>query len=250
MRLPSARTVVRRLRRLGALLPWLALAAAGCAELGLDASSLGGVLSPGDAGASRSQVASGLKEALRIGTERAVASTSRPGGFLDDARLRIALPDGLATTARAARMVGFGAQVDALEVTMNRAAERASAEATTVFWDAVAKMTIPDAMGILNGGDDAATRYFRNATEQTLRARFEPVVTGAMQQVGVYQAYDGLAARYGALALVGDPKAMLNDHVTSETLDGLFSVLAREEKRIREDPAARTTALLREVFGR
>ena len=249
----AGRRCRRRMKRPATLLLLLALGPSGCAELGLEVPALEGVLGTragGDAGLSSSQIVSGLKEALRVGTDRAVATTSRSGGFLDDALLRIALPDELETTARAARMVGFGAQVDELEVTMNRAAERASGEAKGVFWDAVSKMTIQDATGILNGGDDAATRYFRSATEDTLRARFEPIVTSAMQQVGVYRAYDNLASRYGALGLLGDPKASLNDHVTDGTLDGLFSVLAGEEKRIRRDPAARTTELLRQVFGR
>lgn len=243
----------RRLRASRGLLLPLGLAVSGCAELGIDGSVLGdifGTQTGGGTEPSRSQIAAGLQEALRVGTQRAVATTSKPGGFLDDSLLRIALPDELQNAARAARVVGLGAQVDALEVTMNRAAERASAEATQVFWDAVAKLTIQDALGILNGGDDAATRYFRGSSENALRARFAPVVASAMSQAGVYQAYDGLASRYAALRLLGDPKAMLDEHVTNETLDGLFSVLAAEEKRIREDPAARTTALLRQVFGR
>jgi hypothetical protein len=248
---PQCRRRVRSLGPLRALLALASLAGLGCAELGLDAAAVGDLLGTGGgAGPTRSQVAAGLAEALRVGTERAVATTSRPGGFLDDPRLRIALPDELQTTAKAARAIGLGPQVDALEVTMNRAAEEASGQAVQVFGDAIGRMTIQDAFGILNGGDDAATRYFRQATEDSLRAHFEPVVASAMQEVGVYRAYDGLVSRYGALGLLGDPRASLDAHVTQATLDGLFSVLAREEKKIREDPAARTTALLRQVFGR
>ena len=237
----------------GFVLCLFAIAGFGCAELGIDASVVDDILAStgtnGGSGLSQSQVVSGLKEALRVGTERTVATTSSEGGFLDNSLLRIALPDQLQTTAKAARLVGFGSQVDSLEVTMNRAAEQASGEATEVFWEAVKEMSIQDAYGILNGGDDAATQYFRGATEDSLRARFEPVVTSAMEQVGVYQAYDGLTSSYSALGLLGDPKASLNEHVTTGTLDGLFSVLADEEKKIRDDPAARTTDLLKQVFG-
>lgn len=229
-----------------------ALGLVGCAELGIDASAVEDILdAAGSQGASldRGTVVAGLKEALRVGTERSVSRTSQRGGFLDDPLLRIALPDELETAATGLRAVGLGAKVDELEVTMNRAAERASGEATQVFWQAVSSMSIQDAYGILNGPDDAATTYFRGRTEGTLRQRFAPVVDGAMEQVGLYRAYDQLVASYSALALLQDPKAELNRYVTDETLDGLFTVLAQEEQRIREDPVARSTELLRKVFG-
>ncbi len=232
----------------------LALAAlcSGCAELGIDASALDQILVAargGGAGLDEGTVVSGLKEALRVGTERSVSLTSRDGGFLNDPLLRIALPDELRTMGRALRAVGMGKQVDALEITMNRAAETASAEAKSVFWQAVSTMSISDAHGILNGPQDAATSYFRGRTEGSLRERFAPVVERAMQQVGLYQAYDKLTSRYEALSLLGSPTVELNRYVTDETLDGLFTVLAQEEKRIRTDPMARSTELLEKVFG-
>lgn len=201
------------------------------------------------AGLSESTVVAGLKEALQVGTERTVATTSKSGGFLDNPLLRIALPDELDTMAQGLRAVGMGSQVDQLEVTMNRAAETASGEAKTVFWDAVTSMTISDAMAILNGPNDAATTYFRGRTEDSLRTRFEPVVDGAMKQVGLYQAYDQLLGQYQLLSLFQNPTVELNRYVTDETLDGLFQVLATEEQKIREDPVARSTDLLRTVFG-
>ena len=237
----------KRRGALGALL-WAALAAAGCAELGIDASALGGVL--GGPGLDRATVEAGLKEALRVGTQRSVARTSRPGGFLDDSLLRIALPEELDTAARGLRAVGLGAQVDALEVSMNRAAERASGEATEVFWQAVSKMSVSDAFGILNGPEDAATRYFRERTEGTLRARFTPVVDDAMREVGLYRSYEAVVARTRALPLMGMPNLDLKRYVTDQTLNGLFTVLAREEQRIRSDPLARSSELLQKVFGR
>jgi hypothetical protein len=202
------------------------------------------------AGLSESTVMAGLKQALQVGTERAIASTSKPGGFLDDPLLRIALPDDLDRMAKGLRTVGLGSRVDELEVAMNRAAEAASAEAATVFWDAIRSMTISDAMGILHGGDAAATEYFRSRTEGTLRERFSPVVDDAMKQVGLVQLYDQLVGRSQLLGLFGSPTVELNRYVTDQTLDGLFLVLAGEEKRIREDPVARSTDLLRTVFGR
>jgi hypothetical protein len=225
----------------------------GCAELGIDASAMEQVL--GAAGGSsrgldESTVASGLREALRVGTERSVARTSVAGGFLDDPLLHIALPDELDTLARGLRAVGMGSQVDALEVTMNRAAEQASGEAKAVFWQAVSSMSISDAYAILNGPENAATTYFRQRTEGTLRERFSPVVERAMQEVGLYRSYDALVARYSALSLFQSPTVELNRYVTDETLDGLFTVLAQEERRIRTDPLARSSELLRRVFGR
>ena len=232
----------------------LASAQLSCAELGIDPAMVEQVLTAAGAsgqgaGLSESTVVAGLKEALQVGTERTVATTSQRGGFLDNPLLRIVLPEELDTMAQGLRAVGMGGQVDQLEVTMNRAAETASGEAKAVFWDAVTSMTISDAMGILNGPDDAATSYFRGRTEGSLRERFAPVVDGAMKQVGLYQAYDQLVGQYQLLALFQNPTVELNRYVTDETLDGLFQVLATEEQRIREDPVARSTDLLRTVFG-
>jgi len=236
--------------RTGVVLLAMGLVLGGCAELGIDPAAVGQVLrAGGGAGLDRGTVVAGLKQALEVGTERSVARTSQRGGFLDDPLLRIALPEDLQTMAKGLRSVGMGAQVDALEVSMNRAAEQASAEATEVFWQAVSEMSIEDAFGILNGPEDAATTYFRGRTEDRLRQRFAPVVDGAMRQVGLYQAYDALLSRYQALAFFSDPTVELNRYVTDGTLDGLFTVLAQEEQRIRTDPVARSTDLLRTVFG-
>lgn len=231
----------------------LALVATACAELGIEPGALEQILvATRGAGPAldESTVVSGLKEALRVGTERSVSRTSREGGFWNDPLLRIALPDELESMGKALRAVGMGAQVDALELSMNRAAETASAEAKDVFWQAVRTMSISDAYEILNGPQDAATRYFRGRTESTLRERFSPIVERAMQEVGLYRAYDAVLSRYSALSLLGSPTVELDRYVTDETLDGLFTVLAQEEARIRTDPVARSTELLRRVFGR
>jgi hypothetical protein len=194
-------------------------------------------------------VVAGLKEALRVGTESAVGRTSQPDGFLGNAAIRIPLPDSLETMAGGLRAIGFGGQVDELEVAMNRAAERAAAEATDVFWEAIRGISFADARGILAGGDTAATAYFERRTRAPLRERFEPIVAEKMQQVGLARLYDDLAARYAALPFTTRPALDLRGYVTDEGLDGLFTVLAEEERRIRTDPAARVTTLLQQVFG-
>ena len=232
----------------------LAMACAGGTSGGdVDLGSLLSGLSGRDtaSGLDEGTVVSGLKEALRVGTERSVARTSRMDGFLADELIRIHTPESLRTMTQALRTVGFGARVDELEVAMNRAAERASGEAREVFWAGIRQMSVADAWGILNGGETAATDYFRATTQDALRARFAPIVEAQMQAVGLVRLYDDLVARYRALPLTGltAQPPDLRQHVTQGALDGLFLVLGQEEARIRQDPAARTSELLRRVFA-
>ncbi len=196
------------------------------------------------------RVVDGLKQALSIGTQNAVTQTSQLGGYLDDPAIRIKLPGALDTMATGLRMVGYGSQVDELYVGMNRAAEKAAGEAADVFLLGIRQMTFSDAMGILNGGDTAATEYFERTTRGTLFQRFEPIVTEKMGAVGVVQDYDQLVSRYTALPFTKKPNLDLQDYVTNQALDGLFTVLGDEERKIRTDAAARVTPLLREVFGK
>jgi hypothetical protein len=235
--------------RSGVLVLVLAWVVSGVGCTGLEGMDLGGLLlgtGPLDEGTA----ATGLKQALQVGTERTTSTLSEPGGFASDPNLRLRLPGELGQLAQALRTIGLGAQVDALEASMNEAAEQAAARAAPVFVSAVASMSIVDAFAILNGPEDAATRYFRDRTSETLRARFEPVVTASMAQVGLYGLYAQLVARYEAIPFATKrPSLDLEAYVTNRTLDGLFSTLATEEARIREDPGARTTALLRRVFG-
>jgi len=219
----------------------------GCA--GLEGMDLEGLLlgtGPLDEGT----VATGLKQALQVGADRTTSTLSEPGGFASDPELRLRLPGELGPLAQALRTIGLGGQVDALEASMNEAAEQAAAQAAPVFTSAIASMSIADAFAILNGPDDAATRYFQDRTSDTLRARFEPVVSASIAQVGLYGLYTELVARYEAIPFATKrPSLDLEAYVTNRTLEGLFSRLATEEARIREDPGARTTALLRRVFG-
>ncbi len=191
----------------------------------------------------------GLREALEVATRRAVTSTSRPGGFSTNDLIRIRLPQALDKPARALRLVGLGGHVDDLEAGMNLAAERAAGEATPLFVDAIRSLTFTDARSIFAGGDTAATDFFRGKTESRLSARFRPEVQAAMRNVGLYAEYEELLGAYQRLPLTEKPNLDLADHVTDRSVDGLFEVLGREEQRIRRDPVARTTELLREVFG-
>lgn len=226
----------------------LPLVVAGCAGLG--AEQLDQILRAGDAGGlDEATVAAGLKEALKVGTERATDSTSKLDGFYGNAVIRIVMPEQYQGVAETLRRIGLGGKVDEFEVAMNRAAEKASGEAVSVFWSAITQMTIADAFAILNGGETAATDYFRQRTAVTLHARFEPIVVQKMETVGVYRTYNDLIERYNQLPVEKPPPVDLDEYITSKAVDGIFVVLSGEEKRIREDPAARTTELLRRVFG-
>jgi hypothetical protein len=193
--------------------------------------------------------AAGVREVLNVASQRAVALASKPGGFLDDARIHIRPPKTARKIGSALRAIGMGAQVDELEVGMNRAAERAAAEAKPVFADAIRNMTLADAASIVRGGETAATDYFRSATEARLHARFKPIVASSLARVGARKQYDALLARYRALPFAEPTNLDLDEYTTKKTLDGLFLLLAEEEKKVRKDPAKRTTALLRQVFG-
>ncbi len=222
----------------------------GCAELdpALIESVLGGVASqqPLD----EATVGRGLREALRVGTGRAVERTSKIDGFLANELIRVHLPEELNSMARALRKIGFGRQIDELEVAMNRAAEKAAGEARTIFVDAIVDMTIADAFAILRGNDSAATDYLQARTAETLRQRFRPIIENKMRAVDLYRGYNRLADTYNALSLGQKPAVQLDSYLTDRTLDGLFTTLAEEEKKIRDDPLARTTELLRRVFAR
>jgi hypothetical protein len=217
----------------------------GCKEL--STKDLGGILLR-DAPLDEQTVAAGLKEALRVGTERTVDSTSKLDGFLGNALIRIVMPEQFEDIASVLRDVGFGQQVTNFETAMNRAAERSAGEAKDVFWNAVTSMSVADAFGILKGHDTAATEYFRGRTETELRSRFHPIVKNKMSEVGLYQMYNELTDYYNKIPLKTAPALDLDDYITEHALNGLFTVLGQEEKKIRDDPLARTTDLLKRVF--
>lgn len=196
------------------------------------------------------KIISGLKEALRVGTEKAVNLIGNTDGFLKNEAIKILLPETLQSMDKALRLAGFGPQVDEFVVNMNRAAEQAAPLAKPIFKDAVANMSFDDAKKILNGGDTAATDYFKAKTRDQLATAFKPEVEKTMNQVGVIAQYNQLVGQYSSLPFVQGPSFNVDDYVVGKSLDGLFYTLAQEEQKIRTDPAARITPLLKEVFGR
>ncbi len=195
-------------------------------------------------------VIAGIKEALKIGTNNTVLSTSSLDGFLGNQLIRIAIPEQLQSVASTLRRIGLGAKVDELETGMNRAAELAAGEAREVFWSAITNMSVADAFGILRGHDTAATDYFHKKTHETLLARFHPIVQTKIQEIGLSRLYGQVSDAYNSLSLTDAPRLVdLDEYVTDKAMSGLFTVLAREEQKIRQDPLARTTDLLKRVFG-
>ncbi len=199
---------------------------------------------------SEAEISAGLKEALATGTERAVTRIGRTDGFWRNPALRIPLPEKLRKADSALRQLGQGDKVDAFHLSLNRAAEQAVPEAAAIFGAAIRDMTLADARGILRGPDDAATVYFRDKTSAALSAKFRPRVAQATDAVGVTRRYKEMLGKLGALLPGADLSAQdIDAYVTDRALAALFTTLAEEEKRIREDPLARTTELLRRVFG-
>ena len=196
------------------------------------------------------EIVSGLREALEKGVRTAVDLLGQTDGFLGNPKVRIPLPEHLQQISSGLRMLGQDQYADEFELTMNRAAEASVPEAKAIFMDAIRNMTIEDAQKILDGADDAATQYFRKVEEVRLRERVQPVIEQATAQAGVTNAYNELVKSLEFLGDVVDTQALdLNDYVASKALDGLFLMIAEEEKRIRENPVERTTDLLKKVFG-
>ena len=206
---------------------------------------LGGRGAPSD-----SKTASGLKEALQIGTDRAVDLTGATDGFLKNQFIRILLPEKLRTAEKGLRMVGMGPKLDEFELSMNRAAEKAAPAARAIFKDAVMQMTFTDVRGILTGGDTAATEYFKTKTSAKLTAAFKPKVETAMAGTGVVKQYQQLTGGLQSLPFGRGQNLDITDYVVGKTMDGLFYMLGQEEKKIRTNPAAQITPLLKEVFGK
>ena len=209
------------------------------------------------------QLIGGLREALGNGIGRAVSELGRPDGYLTNLNVRIPMPESLRKVERLARSAGQDALADEFVSSMNRAAEKAVPEAAAVFRDAVRGMSIADAKSILDGSKDAATRYFEKTTRTNLQARFLPLVQEATSKVGATQRYKALTSQISSLDSLGGglfgslrkstvktPDLDLDTYVTDKALDGLFALIADEEKRIRENPVARTSELLQRVFGR
>jgi hypothetical protein len=191
----------------------------------------------------------GIKEALAVGTEKAVKSLGRENGYFGNAAVKILMPSSLQKVAEVAKMAGYQKQVDEFILSMNRAAEAAAPLAAKYFGDAIRDMTLDDVRGILAGGNTAATDFFRRKTSDKLYTAFRPVVSQKVGEVGATRAYKDMMGRYQSVPLMGGQSLDLDDYVTKKSLDGLFFVVGQEEKKIRTNPAARTTDLLKQVFG-
>ena len=190
-----------------------------------------------------------LKGALERGARSAVAQLGRENGFYEDARVRIPLPDSLRRAERNMRRFGMAKYADELILTMNRAAEAAVPEAQQLFVDAVKKMSVQDAKGILTGGETAGTAYFRRVTAQPLKGKFLPIVQQATARVGLARKYNEYAAHGVRVGLVRAEDADLDEYVAQKALDGLYFMVAEEEKRIRKDPVGTASSIIQKVFG-
>jgi hypothetical protein len=200
-------------------------------------------------GPSNDEIIQGLKEALQVGTEKAVKRVSKTDGYYQNPEIKIPLPESVQKAEKILRATGYGETVDRFELSMNRAAERAAPEAKSIFGDAITRMTFDDAKKILNGKDNEATLYFEDKTSDRLREVFKPIVKDAMGEVGVTQSFQDLNARVESMPFGKSLSFDLDQYVTDGALNGLFKMLAEEEKRIRTDPAARVTDLLKKVFA-
>ncbi len=197
---------------------------------------------------SENRIIQGLKEALEIGTDEAVKLVSKTDGYYKNPKIKIPLPDAVRKVEKILRSVGFGSQVDAFEKSMNNAAEKAAPEARDIFWDTIKQMSFGDAKKILNGRDNEATLYFQEKTGTRLGETFKPIVNSAMSQVGVTRMYQEMAAKVKSIPFAGSLNMDLDQYVTDKALNGLFVMLADEERKIRQNPTARVTDLLKEVF--
>jgi len=196
-------------------------------------------------------MAAGLKEALAVGTGNAVQMLSKSNGYFGDAAVKILMPENMQKAAELLKKAGYQKDVDEFVLSMNRAAEQAAPKARPIFEDAVKKMTFDDAQKIIKGNNTAATDYFKGKTSSQLTTAFKPVVADSMNQVGATRSYKELTDRYNSMVPFGKMDSFdLDSYVTKKSLDGMFLKVGQEEAKIRTNPAARTTDLLKSVFGK
>ncbi len=195
------------------------------------------------------EASQGLKTALEKGAVAAVGLLGQPNGFLGNEKVRIQLPGFLNDAARLMKTLGQGQRVDELVTTMNRAAEAAVPKARSLLVEAVKTMNVTDAKNILTGGDNAVTRFFAEKTRTPLFGQFLPVVTQATEKLGLAAQYNQFAGKAAGMGLLKKDDANIENYVTNKTLDGLFTVIGEEEKKIRQDPVGAGSAILQKVFG-
>jgi hypothetical protein len=202
------------------------------------------------AGLSDTKVASGLKEALKVGAANAVKLTGKTDGYFANEAIKIVMPGNLRTLEKGLRAIGYGPKIDDFVLSMNRSAEAAAPAARKIFGDAIVAMSFDDARKILAGNDTAATDYFKSKTTDSLTAAFRPVVKKKMSENGVTKQYNALTEQFQSIPFAKSQTFDIDKYVVSKALDGLFYELAQQEREIRKNPAARTTSLLKEVFAR
>jgi hypothetical protein len=198
---------------------------------------------------SNSEASSGLKQSLHEGAAAAVAKLGAQNGFFGNPQVKIPLPPALKRVEGAMRLAGMKKQADELVLSMNRAAEAAVPEAKQLLADAVSKMTLQDAKGILTGGQTSVTDYFKRTTSAQLTQRFLPIVKNATDRVGLAQQYNSLAGQGAALGLIKKDDAKIENYVTSKTLDGLYFMIGEQEKALRANPLGATSDIVKKVFG-
>lgn len=239
--------MLRMIRNLAVIGTLLSTSAGTFAQLEQVAKGLG---SNNQTGLSNSQVASGLKEALQVGAENAVKLTGKTDGYFGNQAIKILLPKNLQPLQRGLGAIGYQSKIDAFVLSMNRAAEAAAPSAKKIFGDAILAMTFDDARKILSGNETAATDYFKSKTTDQLAVAFRPFVEKTMSENGVTQQYESLTSELKSIPFLKNEDLDINKYVVTKALEGLFYMLAEEEKKIRKNPAARTTELLKEVFGK
>ena len=235
-----------------ALAPAIALAPAVAPQQAMSATQSQVALAPTktpDAPLTSGEITGGIRDALKIGTERVVGQLGQTDGFNADPKIHIPLPDNLREVRGALNMVGMSAMADDVELKLNRAAEAATPKAKALFWQAITDMSLKDIEGIYNGPDDAATQYFRSSMSAPLRDEMRPVVDNSLAEVGAIQAFDQMMGRYKSIPFVPNVKTDLTNHVLDKAMDGIFFYLGREETAIRNDAVKRTTEILKRVFG-
>ena len=200
-------------------------------------------------GLSESKIASGLKQALQVGSENAVKIVGKPNGYFGNPAIKIEMPKDLHLLESGMRELGFGPKIDEFILSMNRSAETAAPAARKIFIDAIFAMTFEDAKRILSGDNTAATQYFKEKTTGRLTDAFTPVVKRTMSENGVVKQYDSLTEQYKNIPFAKSQSLDIDHYVVSKALDGLFYELGEQEKQIRTNPAARTTDLLKDVFS-
>lgn len=221
----------------------------GCAEMTSVLEDVNNAANSGPAPLSNSEVIRGLKEALSVGTNNSTSLTSKLDGFYKNPEIFIPFPPEAIKVKEKVEALGMKKQVDEFVMTMNRSAETASKEAAPIFLNAIKSMSIADGFAILKGNDNAATLFLKDKTSGQLKVKFNPIVKNAISQVKVTNYWNPIITTYNKIPFIEKQNPDLEDYITTKAMDGLFIMIEKEEKKIRKDPMARVTDILKKVFG-